>query len=301
MNCSRFIGEIILEFKITNIEKHHKSAIHKLIKEINREDNLNYSLTDEWLDYVIQNAGGGIFLGFHGEELAGLGTAMINPVYKEQASLNVIVSPDYRRKGLASILYDEIYEFAKGEGVKIVEAYVKNRLGDGVRFAEKRAFSASMYSWEMELNLDSVDFTFKELLGLSFRRATKVDGYNYRKIIHDAFGDEVGEDALIEILRDPSIIIYILEKGNQAIGSATVQLRKDLSLAYIYDIAILKDHRRQGLGSYILQSSIIDLREEDIHKASLLVTGENRRALELYRKIGFKEVDIDLIMVKRVE
>lgn len=290
-----------MDFKITNIEKHHKDKIHKLIEEINQEDNLSYSLTDEWLDYIIQNAGQGVFLVFHGEKLAGLGTSMINPVYKDQGALNVVVSPNYRRKGLGSILYDKIYEFTKGQNVEVVEVYVKKRLVHGVRFVGKRGFNTTMYSWEMELNLDSVDFNFEELLGFNFRKATKEDELNYRKIIHDAFGDEVGEDALTQALKDPSIIIYILEKGNQAIGSATVQLRKDLSLAYIYDIAILKVNRGQGLGSYLLKSCIIDLKEKDIHKASLLVTGENKRALELYRRIGFKEADIDLIMAKRVE
>ena len=289
-----------MNFKIINIEKYHKAKIHKLIGSINLEDNLNYSLTEEWLDYVIENAGGGIFLGFHGEELAGLGTAMVNPVYKDQGSLNIVVAPEYRRKALGSILYDAIYDFTKRQDVKIVEAYVKERLVHGVAFAEKRGFNTSMYSWEMELSLDSVNFNPKELTGLNFRKAREEDGLNYKNIIFDAFGDEVGEDALIEALKDPSIIIYILEKENQVIGSATVQLRKDLSLGYIYDIAILKDRRGQGWGSYLLESCVEALKMEGVDKASLLVTGENKRALELYRKVGFKETDIDLIMVKRV-
>ena len=54
-----------MNFKITNIEKYHKNRIHKLLEEINKEDHLNYSLTEEWLDYVIENAGKGIFLGFY--------------------------------------------------------------------------------------------------------------------------------------------------------------------------------------------------------------------------------------------
>ena len=289
-----------MDFKIINIEKNHKDQIYKLIEKINVADNLHYSLTEDWLDYIIDNTGESIFLGFHGEKLAGLGTAMINPVYKDQASLNVVVSPEYRRKGLGAILYDKIYSFAKGKDIKIVEAYVKERLVDGVGFAQKRGFNTSMYSWEMELSLDSVDLTFKEFTGLNFRKANKEDRLNYKKIIQDVFGDEVGYDALTHALKDPSIIIYILEKEDQVIGSATVQLRKDLSLAYIYDIAILKDYRGQGLGSCLLQSCIIGLKEKGIHKASLLVTGENQKALELYRKTGFKQVDIDLIMMKNV-
>ncbi len=290
-----------MNFTITNIQKHHKNSIHKLIEEINQEDRLNYSLTEEWLDYVIENAGEGIFLAFNGDKLAGLGTAMINPAYRDQASLNVVVSPRYRRIGLGFMLYDKVYDFAKREDVKIVEAYVKKRLIDGVSFAERRGFNTALYSWEMELNLDSVEFSFEELPGLNFRMASEADGLNYKKIIYDAFTDELGEDALIDVLRDPSVIIYILEIDKQAIGSATIQLREDLSMAYIYDIAILREYRGQGMGCYLLESCIEALKDKDIDMVSLLVTGDNKKALDLYRKVGFKEVDIDLVMSKSVE
>ncbi len=290
-----------MEFKIINIAKHHKDQIYKLIKDVNREDNFNYSLTDEWLDYVIDNNSQGIFLGFCGDRLAGLGTCMINSSYRDQASLNVVVSPDHRRKGLGSMLYDKVYDFAKSEDVRVVEAYVKERLASGISFAEKRAFNTTLYCWEMELDLNSVNFVFEQLIDLNFRRVNRQDGLNYKRIIYNAFEDELGEDALMEILKDPSVNIYILEKDNQPIGSATVQLRERLSLAYIYDIAILKEYRGRGLGSYLLQSCIMDLKDKNIGKASLSVTGDNNRALELYRKIGFKEVDTDLIMVQNVE
>lgn len=290
----------ILDFKIITIDQDHKEDIQKLIEEINQEDNLKYSLTDQWLDYVIENAGGGIFLGFHGEVLVGLGTAMINSRYKDQGALNVVVSPRYRNKGLGSILYKKAYDFHKKENVKVVEAFVKERLVNGVDFAEKRGFNIGMYSWEMELDLKNLDFSFENIEELNYRKALPKDGLDYRKIIFDAFGDDLGEDSLIESLKDPSIFVYILEEGNKAIGSASVQLRKDLSLAYIYDIAILRDHRGRGLGSHLIEACIRALKEKDIDKASLLVTGENKRALELYRKIGFKEVDIDFIMVKEI-
>lgn len=290
-----------MDFEIINIKKDHKEQIHRLIEEINRKDSLNYSLTDEWLDYVIENAGGGIFLGFYGEELAGLGTAMINPVYLDQASLNIVVSPDYRRIGLGTILYDKIYDFVKGEGVSVVEAYVKERLASGLYFAEKRGFKTVMYSWEMELSLAGLDFKLENPMGITFRKARSEDGPSYKEIILDAFGDQLGDDSLKELVRDPSILVYILEREDQAIGSASIQLRKDLSLAYIYDIAILSEYRGQGMGSYLIKSCLKTLKRKNIDKASLLVTGENKGALELYRRIGFEEADIDLIMTKRLD
>lgn len=290
-----------MEFKITNIKKQDKNKVYKLIEEINEEDNLNYSLTEEWLDYVIENAGDGIFLGFYGERLVGLGTSMINNIYKDQGALNVVVSSDYREKGLGSMLYDKTYNYAKIKDVEVVEAYVKKRLDHGLRFAKKRGFNTVMYSWEMELDLHKNDFNFEKQADLNFRKASKEDIVNYKDIIYKVFGDEVGEDYLAQISKDSSIIIYILEKEKEIIGTVTIQIRKNLSLAYIYDIAILEEHRGQGLGSYLVKSSIRSLKEKNIDKASLLVTGENKTAIELYRKIGFREVDIDLIMTKKVE
>ncbi len=289
-----------MDFKITNLGKQHKDKLHSLIEEINQEDNLSYSITEEWLDYVIDNAGEGIFVVLDGEKLVGLATAMINPLYREQGALNVVVSPEYRRKGLGTFLYNKIHDFTKQENVKIVEVYVKERLTSGVRFAEKRGFQAILFSWEMEIDIENVDFNFEKYPELNFRKANQEDRLSYKKIINDAFGDEVGLDALDQGLKDPSISIYMLKKENKAVGSATIQIKEDLSLAYIYDIAILKEYNGQGLGSYLLKSCIMVLKDKNIKRASLLVTGENKRALDLYKKIGFKETDVDLIMTKKM-
>lgn len=290
----------MLDFKIVNIEKQYKEGIYNLIKAVNKEDNSSYSLSDEWLDYVIENAGEGIFLGFYKNKLLGLGTAMINSVYKNQASLNLIVHPDYRKKGLGSLLYSRIDEFLKSKEVNIVECFTKKRLKDGVAFAGKKGFTTTMYSWEMELALGSLELNFKKKEELNFRKAKARDGKAYKRIIYDAFGDELEESTLGELLKDPSITTYILEEENKALGTGSIQIIEDLSLGYIYDIAILKEYRGKGLGSYLLKSCIRTLEEKGLSKASLLVTGNNENALGLYKKLGFKEVDIDLIMLKEI-
>lgn len=289
-----------MNFKIVNIEKKHKEKIFNLIEEINKKDKLNYSLTEEWLDYVIENAGQGIFLGFHGNQLAGMGTAMINSAYKDQGTLNVVVDPLYRNMGLGAILYDHIYDYAKEKNIRIVESYVKERLDHGLYFAEKKDFSPSMYSWEMDLDLNDLAWKFEEKENLKLRKASKKDGYIYKEIIYDAFKDKIKEDSLGQALEDPSNLVYILEKENKALGSASVQLREESS-AYMYDIAILSKHRGQGLGLHLIKACLMDLKAKDIDRVSLLVTGENIGALGLYRKIGFREVDRDIIMLKEVD
>lgn len=287
-----------MEFEIRNINLNDKKDLHSLIDRANRQDKSSYTLTEEWLDYIIKNMSEAVFLGFYKEKLVGLGTCMINSAYKDQAAWNVLVCPKFRKKGLGYILYNEIYNYSKSKNVGIVETYVKERLSYSVNFAEKIGFYTTMYSWEMEKDLKEEKIDLHKNLDLEFRMAEEYDGLDYKKLIQDGFGDELNENSLIEILKDPSITVWFLEKKEEIIGSLTVQKREGLSLAYIYDIVILKKHRKKGLGSYLIKSCLRDFNTNDISKISLSVTEPNKHALKLYKSIGFKEVDVDLIMVK---
>lgn len=286
--------------RVKRIEKKDKQGIYDLVDTVNKVDNLDYSLTEEWLDYVIDEAGEGILVGYYDNQLIGLATCMINSSNRSQATLNVVIYPNYRRIGLGSSLYNELIEYTNGKQVKVIEAYVKKRLEEAVRFVERRGFQVVLYSWQMELELEKMPaktiFTHEAKNDITFRKATIADGKDYVRVIHECFGDEIGEDSLEQVLKDPSVSIYMLENKGEIIGSTTMQLRKSLSLGYIYDVAVVKEQRGQGLGNYLLQQCILELKQKEIKTASLLVAGENKNALSLYKKVGFKEVDTDLIM-----
>ncbi|MCC5909220.1 MAG: GNAT family N-acetyltransferase, partial [Clostridiaceae bacterium] len=193
--------------------------------------------------------------------------------------------------------------YAKEQQVKTVEIYVKKRLDNAVKFVERRSFQVILYSWQMELELEKkaeeTHLTHEVKDDITFRKATIADGKDYARIIHECFGDEVGEDSLgRQLLKDPSVSVYMLEHKGEVIGSTTMQIRNNLSLGYIYDVAVAREHRGKGLGSCLLQQCIMELKKNEIRIASLLVAGENKNALSLYKKVGFKEVDTDLIMQK---
>jgi N-acetylglutamate synthase-like GNAT family acetyltransferase len=121
---------------------------------------------------------------------------------------------------------------------------------------------------------------------------------NYARVMNECFGDEIEENTLKKLLKDPSVLVYMLEDQGEVIGSITMQLRKKLSLGYIYDVAVMKKHREKGLGSYLLQQCILELKDHGIKTASLMVAGKNKNALGFYEKVGFKAVDRDMIMQK---
>ena len=291
-----------MTLSIKNILKEDKQGINELVEILNKVDNLDYSLTDEWLDYVIEVASEGIFVAIYRYKLVGLATCMINQVDKNQATVNVVIHPDYRNQGIGSKLYNQVISYSKDKNIEGLETYIKKRLDNSVNFTKKRGFYPVLYSWQMELDvhkvkLDSID---QNNTVFTFREATIKDNNTYAEIINQTYGDALSDDTLEQVLKDNSVRVYMLEKKGKVIGSTTMQFRTNLSIGYIYDVAVVVEYRRQGLGSYMLNRCISELKDNNIDKASLLVTGENKSALALYHRLGFIEVDIDIIMQKKM-
>lgn len=283
---------------IRNIQIKDKQGINQLIEVLNKKDKLGYSITEEWFNYVIQEAEEAMFVLIYGDKLVGLATCMINQIDQSRSVVTIVVHPEYRNRGFGSKLYHEIINYSKYKRVKMLETYVKERLISGVEFATRRGFRPVIYSWQMELELDRIKFDSIEDKNTiyTFRKGTIADSVAYAQIINQSFGDELDNKALEELLKDPSIQVYILEKEGRIIGTTTMQCRHNLSLGYIYDVAIVEEYRDQGLGSEMLKNCINELKANNMDKASLLVSGENKSAMALYHRLGFKEIDTDIVM-----
>ena len=286
-----------MPISIENIQPKHKEDIHLLLEKINQVDDLGYSLTDEWLDYIIQNTSQSVFIATYDSKLTGIATCMINQMDPSHAIINIVVHPEYRNRGIGSRLHKEVMEFAKASKIENLEASIKKRLEAAVKFAKNRGFTSLLYAWEMTRKVakENIEITSQDHQGLIVRKATTKDNVLYANMINQVFGDALGSGVLQEILKDPSIMVYILEREGQVLGSLSMQLKTDLSIAYIYDVAIMEKYRGQGLGTYMLNQSMRELEAHHINTVSLTVTGQNKKALSLYKKLGFKEKDADLL------
>ena len=101
-------------------------------------------------------------------------------------------------------------------------------------------------------------------------------------------------DALIPGLRrHPTTLIFLAYQGDDAVGVAVCFLGFSTfaarSLINIHDLAVLPDHRGQGVGRRLLQAVEQKAREWGCCKLTLEVLEYNHRARLLYESVGFAQ------------
>lgn len=297
-------GERKMCLKVKPIEKKDWQDICLLIEAVNRSDHLDYSLTKEWFDYVLHHSENGLFVAHCKEQLVGLATCMVNTADKGQGVINLIVHPENRKEGVGTALYHRLIEYATETKIEKVFTYVNEALVDALKFVEKKDFTIILYSWKMEMDLTDdhpVLSDHKNIDGeIIFRKAVPSDGNAYRHIIADCFGDYIGDNALEQLLRDPSVRVYLLKYKGDTVASITIQYKENIAQGYLYDVAVIKKYRGRGFGKCLLQRSLLMLKKYQMKTAALLVSGENREALRLYESVGFREVGLDYVMEKKI-
>ena len=85
-----------------------------------------------------------------------------------------------------------------------------------------------------------------------------------------------------------SSLLYILKKDHRVVASVSVDT--DFGTNYFFGLAVDQDFQGQGLGSYLLLTSMQDLNELNGQDFQIVVEKQNARALKLYKKLGFKEM-----------
>jgi GNAT superfamily N-acetyltransferase len=72
---------------------------------------------------------------------------------------------------------------------------------------------------------------------------------------------------------------------------ATIQaVRIQKYKASVQNIGVLPEHRGRGIGSAIIQASLLGLQQVGMNQVGLEVTAENQGAVRLYRRLGFRTV-----------
>jgi ribosomal protein S18 acetylase RimI-like enzyme len=91
------------------------------------------------------------------------------------------------------------------------------------------------------------------------------------------------------ILNDQTVVLH---SDKIILGYATLLSRKNSKQARLYSIAIAEEYQGRRLG-LVLMSAVEDIAIDNGHLAiTLEVSWHNKRAIQLYTRMGYKEIDI---------
>ena len=119
------------------------------------------------------------------------------------------------------------------------------------------------------------------------------------RIFHSSF--DIASDAISDsMMRRYSAIFrhifYTAKLEGRVVGYCANYVKLSLSryglrkVAVIYSFAVDRGHRRQGVGTQLLETSLREMRSNRIDEIRLYVNTNNTPALSLYRLFGFRLV-----------
>lgn len=95
-------------------------------------------------------------------------------------------------------------------------------------------------------------------------------------------------------------VFFIAEEDNKIIGIIQVKKYKTISISkfewkgYMSNLYIDKNHRGKGIAQKLFQACFDWLKENKVHHISLEIHKDNKIALQLANKMGFKEYTVKM-------
>ncbi len=126
--------------------------------------------------------------------------------------------------------------------------------------------------------------------GFAISQMTRVDVGGVALLERECFSSPWSEQSIAEELSNPQAHFLCARQGERVIGYIGVQ--EIVGEAYITNIAVTTDCRRQGLAEKLLECAENGARERGCVMITLEVRVSNLAAKSLYFKRGFKSVGI---------
>jgi ribosomal protein S18 acetylase RimI-like enzyme len=262
----------------------HCQAARQLQDLCNRHDGLDLQLTlteagTPGADAAVQ------FLLYQAEELLGFFAFELG----REPEGHGMVHPDHRRHGLGRRLLDEARAVCREKGAETLIITCDDGSESGKAFlkAVGARYRLSEYSMELDRALVRPGRRWEENLWLC--PATVGDAPLFAEISAAAFGDPVEKvrNWIEQQMRERTCRFYLAWLGERAIGS--IRLIWFGRRIYATSIGIRPELQGRGYGRQMLSRLVDVLMAENWDEILIEVETENRNALTLYRRCGFRE------------
>jgi ribosomal-protein-alanine N-acetyltransferase len=132
------------------------------------------------------------------------------------------------------------------------------------------------------------------VIGTFAVRALEAHDLDVASALHGEAFAAVGERGwtsteIADLLASPGVLGLLLEDGAEAIGFALCRTVADE--AELLTVAVRANRRRQGAGRTLIGKVIDRARERGAHSLFLEVAADNRAALAMYERMGFRPID----------
>lgn len=223
------------------------------------------------------------FLYYEKGELVGLLTIYADD---QDVEVAILVHPNHRRQGIARALYGSFEKETASYPIESV-TFQTERI-----FLENHPDFAS--NWGLVEDDETETWLGRDRTAYALDSRSDVDVLlaepSYLEAIaqlhHQTFADEeVSHRYILEALKDPDSLLYMLLKEGQVIGVCTVDMSGKCN--YLYGLAIAEVYRGQGYGSYLAKSVVNQLMEKNDKEFQIAVEDDNVCAKRLYEKLGF--------------
>ncbi len=117
-----------------------------------------------------------------------------------------------------------------------------------------------------------------------------------------SFDAEKQRTGLQMLLHSDTCKVFVAEKQGHVVGMATLQILISTAeggyCGLIEDVVVDKNHRREGIGSLLLETTTEWAENEGLKRVQLLADKANVPAMEFYRK--YKWMLTDLICFRKI-
>jgi mycothiol synthase len=235
-------------------------------------------------------------LAWDDDRLVGYAQVLLNG---EEATVEVVVRPNARRRGLGGRLLGAVGTLARAEGAHELKIWAYGALPASEAIATSRKNRPSRSLLQLEVSLDELPSTVLPA-GYAIRTFDPTrDRDAWLRLHNDVFADhpENGTWSLADLearLRQPWFAAHdflVAERDGVMVGfnwlKRVLEAPPDRPEGEIYIIGVADSERGRGLGRSLALLGLHHLRAEGMRSCTLFVEADNAPALGLYEALGF--------------
>jgi ribosomal protein S18 acetylase RimI-like enzyme len=207
-----------------------------------------------------------------------------------EAEVSAIVHPDYRMQNVFTELLALANQNLLVRGIPQLLFIVDHHSLSGQQMAQH--LTTKFTHSEFKMQMKASEFNIQGTKDIQLSHATEDDLEELAKL--DAMCFAIEQDIFMEMLKrnfaNPDRIFLVYKQDNKVLGKINIIISQQNG--HIYGFCVDPEFQGQGIGTAMIYAALKRYQHQ-VETFSLEVAGENRLALRLYEKCGFRLMSQD--------